>query len=154
MRIRAASANDLNAVNELTFEMHEHLGSLVGIKFTFGDLKEEMCENPEDLKNVYVAEQDGKIVGYLSFSPKVEENEFFGKYYHLYHIAVRREFRRQGIATKLFNALLKKAKRENVNIVGGTFCMNQPALRFAQKMGCNPIETVLILDNAHRLKSL
>jgi len=154
MRVRAATAKDLNAVNELTFEMHEHLGSLVGIKFTIRDLKEEMYENPEDLKNVYAAEQDGKVVGYLSFSPKVEENEFFGKYYHLYHIAVKREFRRQGIATKLFNALLKKAKRENVNIVGGTFCMNKPALKFAQKMGCKPIETVLILDNTRRLRNL
>ena len=152
LRIRKAIATDIEAVNELTFEMHNHLGSLVGIKFTMEDLKEEMYEDTEDLKNVHVAEVDGKVVGYMSFSPQAEENEFFGKYYHLYHVAVKPKFRRKGIATKLFATLLEKAKQEHANIVGGTFLLNKPALRFARKMGFKPIETVLILDSTRRLK--
>jgi ribosomal protein S18 acetylase RimI-like enzyme len=132
--------------------MHNHLGALVGIKFTKEELKEEMYKSEQDLKNVYVAESDGKVVGYISFSPKPEENEFFGKYYHLYHLIVKQEFRRKGIAAKLFKILLRNAKQENVSIVTGTFCLNKAGLKFYQKMGFKPIETTLILDNTKKLK--
>ena len=113
------------------------------------------CGDPEsedDLKNVYVAESEGDVIGYISFSHKTEENEFFGKYYHLYHIVVKREFRGKGAAAKLFNILLKKAKRENVNIVCGTFCLNKEALKFYRRMGFKPISTTLIIDNLRKLK--
>jgi len=70
MRIRRALVKDLGTINELTFEMHNHLGSLVGIKFNMEDLKEEMYESKQDLKNVYVAESNGKVVGYMAFSPR------------------------------------------------------------------------------------
>jgi ribosomal protein S18 acetylase RimI-like enzyme len=143
---------DLDAVNELTFEMHNYLGSLVGISFTMRQLKDEMYENEKDLTNVYVAEFDRKVVGYMAFSQNIHENEFFGKYYHLYHIAVKQEFRRKGVASKLFNILLRKAKRENVNIVTETFCLNKDGLKFYRKMGFNPIETVLIANNTKKLK--
>jgi ribosomal protein S18 acetylase RimI-like enzyme len=143
---------DLDAINELTFEMHNFLGSLVGVRFSVGQLKDEMYENEEDLNNVYVAEFDGKVVGYMAFSQDVRENEFFGKYYHLYHIAVKQEFRMKGVASKLFNILLRKAKRENFNIVTETFCQNKEALEFYGKKGFKPIETVLMIDNKKKLK--
>lgn len=152
IRTRRALIKDLDAINELTVEMHNYLGALVGIKFNREELKEEMFESEKDLKNVYVAEFDGKVVGYMSFSQKIDENEFFGKYYHLYHLAVKQEFQRKGIASKLFSILLRKAKQENVNIVTGTFCLNKAGLKFYQKIGFKPIETVLILDNAKKLK--
>jgi ribosomal protein S18 acetylase RimI-like enzyme len=150
IRTRRALVKDLDAVNELTFEMHNYLGSLVGISFTMRQLKDEMYQNEKDLTNVYVAEFDGKVVGYMSFSQNIHENEFFGKHYHLYHIAVKQEFRRKGVASKLFKILLRKAKRENVNIVTKTFCLNKDGLKFYRKMGLNPIETVLISNNAKK----
>jgi ribosomal protein S18 acetylase RimI-like enzyme len=143
---------DLDAINELTFEMHNSLGSLVGVRFSVGQLKDEMYENEEDLNNVYVGEIDGRVVGYMAFSQDVRENEFFGKYYHLYHIAIKQEFRREGVASKLFNILLRKAKREKMNIVTETFCHNKEALEFYGKKGFKPIETVLIIDNKKKLK--
>jgi len=78
IRIRSALVKDLDAINELTFEMHNHLGALVGIKFNTKELKQEMYEKEEDLKNVYVAELNGKVIGYMAFSQEVHENEFFG----------------------------------------------------------------------------
>ena len=126
---------DLDAINELTIEMHNFLGSLVGLRFTMRQLKDEMYESEEDLKNVYVGESGGKVVGYVAFSQDVNENEFFGKYYHLYHIAVNQEFRRKGVASKLFSILLRKAKRENVNIVKETFCRNKEGSAFYRKNG-------------------
>jgi len=152
MRVRKALIKDLDAINELTFDMHDYLGALVGIKFTMDDLKEEIYQTREDLKNVYVAELDGKVVGYMSFSHKPEENEFFGKYYHLYHITVKQEHRGKGLATKLLNVLLQKAKRENVNILVGTLTPNKRAVNFYKKTGFKPIYTSLILDNTNKLK--
>jgi len=152
MRVRQALVKDLDALNELTFEMHDYLGSLVGVEFTVEDLKDEMYRNEEDLKNVYVAESDGKVVGYMSFSHKPEENEFFGRYCHLYHITVKREHRGKGIATKLIKVLLRKAKQENVNILVGTLTPNKQAIRFYQKLGFRPIYTSLVLDNTSKLK--
>jgi len=57
-----------------------------------------------------------------------------------------------GVASKLFNTLLKKAKWENVNIVTETFCLDKQGLEFCLKMGFKPIETVLIVDNLKKLK--
>jgi len=143
---------DLDAINELTFEMHNYLGSLVSISFTMRQLKDEIYENEKDLTNVYVAEFDGKVVGYMAFSQNTHENEFFGKYYDLYHIAVKQEFQRKGVASKLLNMLSRKAKRENVNIVTKTFCLNKDGLKFYRKKGFNPIETTMIADNTKKLK--
>ena len=143
---------DLDAINELTFEMHNYLGSLFGISFTLKQLKDEIYENEKDLTNVYVAEFDGKVVGYMAFSQNILENEFFGKYYDLYHIEVEQEFQRKGVASRLLNALSRKAKRENVNIVTKTFCTNKNGLKFYRNRGFNPIETVLIADNRQKIK--
>jgi len=152
IKTRRALVKDLDAINELTLEMHTYLGALVGIKFSKEELKHEMYENEDDLKNVYVAVSDGKVVGYMAFSPEIQENEFFGRYYDLEHIVVKRGFRRKGIAFQLFNILLKKAKQENVNIATGTLCLNKEALKFYQKAGFKPISTGLILDNTKKLK--
>jgi ribosomal protein S18 acetylase RimI-like enzyme len=103
IQTRRAVVKDLDAINELTFEMHNHLGALVGIKFNKQELANEMYENEEDIKNVYVAEKDAEVIGYMAFSKEVHENEFFGKYYHLYHMAVKQKFRRKVVASKLFN---------------------------------------------------
>ena len=152
IRTRRAVVKDLDVINELTFEMHVFLGSLVGIRFNARELEDEMYENEEDLKNVYVGEFDGNVVGYLAFSQELLESEFFGKYYQLYHIAVKQEFRRRGVASELFNVLLRKARRERVNVVTGTLCLNKAGLKFYRKNGFKPIETVLLLDNMRKLK--
>ena len=150
IRIRRAVVKDLDAINELTFEMHSFLGSLVGVRFTMRQLKDEMYDG-KDLKNVYTAESNGKVVGYMAFSQDVRENEFFGKHYHLFHMAVKQEFRRKGVASRLFNILLRKAKRENVNVVTETFCVNKDGLEFYRQTGFKPVETVLIIDNTKKL---
>jgi ribosomal protein S18 acetylase RimI-like enzyme len=149
---RKATIKDLPAINELTFEMHDDLGALVGLKFNKQDLADEMYERGEDLKNVYVAENNTRVVGYMAFSKEIRENEFFGRYYHLYHIVVKKEFRRKGAAFKLFSILLRKAEQENVNIVTETLCSNKGAKEFFSRMRFKPMETVLILDRLKKLK--
>jgi N-acetylglutamate synthase-like GNAT family acetyltransferase len=66
---RRATLEDLVAINQLTFEMHNHLGRLVGLRFKKQDLAEEMYQGEDDLKNVYVAENNAEVVGCIA-SPK------------------------------------------------------------------------------------
>jgi ribosomal protein S18 acetylase RimI-like enzyme len=70
----------------------------------------------------------------------------------LYHIAVKKEFRRKGVASKLFSILLRKAEKENVNVVAETLCLNKDAQKFFLRMKFKPVETVLILDKLQKLK--
>ncbi len=77
IQTRRAVVKDLDAINELTFEMHNHLGALVGIKFNMQELANEMYENEEDIKNVYVAEKDAEVIGYMAFSKEVHEKRVF-----------------------------------------------------------------------------
>jgi ribosomal protein S18 acetylase RimI-like enzyme len=149
---RRATVDDVAAINQLTFEMHNHLGELVGLKFTKLNLAEEMYEKEDDLKNVYVAENSTGVVGYMAFSQEIRQNEFFGKYIHLYHIAVKKEFRRKGVASKLFSILLRRAEHENVNIVTETLRLNKDAQKFFSRMKFKPIETVLIVDRLKKLR--
>jgi N-acetylglutamate synthase-like GNAT family acetyltransferase len=152
IRIRRATVEDLVGINQLTFEMHNHLGRLVGLKFNKQDLAEEMYQGEDDLKNVYVAENNAGVVGCVAFSQEILENEFFGRYIHLYHITVKKELRRKGVASKLLTILLRKAEKENVNIVTNTLYLNKDAQQFFSRMKFKPIETVLILDRLKKLK--
>jgi hypothetical protein len=67
---------DLVAINQLTLEMHNHLGRLVGLKFTKQDLAEEMYQGEDDLKNVYVAENNAGVVGCVAFSQEISKTNF------------------------------------------------------------------------------
>jgi ribosomal protein S18 acetylase RimI-like enzyme len=75
-KIRRALIKDLDAINELTIEMHNYLGALVGIKFSRKELKEAMYGNEQNLENMYVAESDGKVVGYMSFPIRLMKTSF------------------------------------------------------------------------------
>jgi len=117
MRIRQAKQEDIEEINRLTVQMHNHLGRLVGIKFTEDELEEEFFSESDSLDGVYVAEVDGKIVGYISFSNKIREDEWCGRYYRLDHLIVDEKHRRKGYGTKLLGALFQKARKDDANVV-------------------------------------
>jgi len=91
MRVRRALLKDLNAVNELTFEMHEHLGALVSIKFTLEDLNMKCTEAKKTSRTCTLPNWMERSWATCSSPTSPEENEFFGKHHHLYHIAVKQE---------------------------------------------------------------
>ncbi|HIP57034.1 MAG TPA: N-acetyltransferase [Ignisphaera aggregans] len=87
----------------------------------------------------YVAEVDGKVVGYVM--PRVEEGTGFIKPVrrrlgHIVSVAVREKYRRRGLATMMMLATLESLKREfsveeaylEVRV------SNEPAIRLYQKL--------------------
>ena len=108
--IRRAAKEDIKSINRLTLQMHNHLGKLVGIEFSLDELEGEFYDESDSLDGVYVAEVDGENVGYISFTKKIHEDEWCGRYYRLDHLIVDEKHRRKGYGTKLFEVLLHAAQ--------------------------------------------
>jgi len=152
MRVRRAKREDIEEINRLTVQMHNHLGRLVGIEFTLEDLKEEFFSESDSLDGVYVAEVDGKVVGYVSFSNKIHEDEWCGRNLRLEHLIVDEKHKRKGYGTKLIETLLQKARKYNANIIADTFTKNVGTIEFFKSLGFKPFETIFLLDRKGALK--
>lgn len=153
MRVRQAKHEDIDEINRLTLQMHNHLGWLVGMQFTQDDLEDEFFSKSDRLEGVYVAEVDAKVVGYISFSNKVREDEWCGRYYRLEHLIVDKRHRRKGYGTKLFEVLLQKAQKDDANLVTDTFVGNKGTIAFFKSLDFKPFETIFLLDRKKRLKT-
>ncbi len=153
MIVRKATKRDLERINHLSMCMHKYMGENIGVKLTRKELKGESY-NEGDLKNhhIFVAVVDGEVVGFISFNKKIEEDEWFGKHFHMDHIVVDDKFRCKGIGKALFNAILEKAKRNKTNIKIDTLVTNLPAINFYEKLGFKPLETHMILDLQKRIR--
>jgi GNAT superfamily N-acetyltransferase len=151
LRVGKAKLEDIDEINTLTMEMHNHLGRLVGIKFTQDELEDEFFSE-SDLDSVYVAEVDGKVVGYISFSKEIHEDEWCGRNYRLEHLIVEEKHRRKGYGTKLLKALIKKARRDEANVVTDTFPKNKGTIEFYKSLGFKPFNIIFLLDRKKRLK--
>ena len=152
MRVRRAKREDIEEINRLTVQMHNHLGRLVGIEFTLEDLKEEFFSESDSLDGVYVAEVDGKVVGYVSFSNKIHEDEWCGRNLRLEHLIVDEKHRRKGYGTKLLEVLLRRARKYNANVITDTFTKNTGTIEFFKSLGFKPFETIFLLDRKGALK--
>ena len=150
--IRRATKKDIKSINRLTLQMHNHLGQLVGIRFSFDELEDEFYDETDSLDEVYVVEVESEVVGYLSFTHKVFEDEWCGRYYRLDHLIVDEKHRRKGYGTKLFEVMLQKAQNDDANVVADTFVGNIGTVEFFKRLGFKPFSTIFILDRKRRLK--
>jgi len=152
MRVRQAKREGIEEINRLTLQMHNHLGRLVGIEFSSDDLEEEFFSKSCSLDGVYVAEVNGKVVGYTSFSKQIREDEWCGRYYRLEHLIVDEKHRRRGYGTKLLEVLLLRAQKDETNVVADTFVNNKGTIEFFKSLGFKPYETIFLLDRKKRLR--
>lgn len=152
MQVRQAKREDIEEINRLTLQMHNHLGRLVGIKFILDDLEEEFFDESDSLDEVYVAEVNGEVVGYISFSEKIREDEWCGRYLRLDHLIVDEKHRRKGYGTKLLEFLLQKAQKDDANVIADTFTKNKGTIGFLKSLGFKPFETIFLLDREGKLK--
>jgi len=142
--IRKARLEDLGAINDLTDAMHQYLAGLYGLKLSKEELEEEHYDE-DDLEQTYVAEDvERGVIGYMSFSKG--RDEWAGLHFELEHLVVHENYRGLSVARKLFEILLKRARRERVNITTGTLARNRGALRFYRKLGFKPLSVGLLLD--------
>ena len=150
--IRRAGKEDIESINRLTLQMHNHLGQLVGIRFSFEELEDEFYDETDSLDEVYVAEVESEVVGYISFTHKILEDEWCGRYYRLDHLIVDEKYRRKGYGTKLFEVILQKAQKDDANVVADTFVSNMETVGFFKRLGFKPFSMIFILDRKRRLK--
>lgn len=147
--VRKARESDLEAINGLTDALHNYLAGLYGLELSAEELDEEHYEEDE-LENIYVAQvKECLVVGYMSFS--LGRDEWAGSHYELEHIVAHKDYRGLGIARKLFDILLERARLEGVNITTGTLYRNERALRFYEKLGFKPLSVGLLLDIKKRI---
>ena len=152
MRVRPAKREDIEEINRLTLQMHNHLGQLVGIEFTVDGLEDEFYDESDSLDGVYVAEVDRKVVGYISFSDKIREDEWCGRYFALEHLIVDKKHRRKGYGTRLLEVLLQRSQKDNANVVADTFVKNEGTIKFFRSLGFEPFERIFLLDRKGKLK--
>lgn len=77
----------------------------------------------------FVAEIDGKIVGHGGFTAILDEGD-------ITNIAVRPEFRRKGLASKILEAMIDSANKQNLSFLTlEVRSQNTPAIRLYEKYG-------------------
>lgn len=152
MRVRPAKREDTEEISRSTLQIHNHLGRLVGIEFSVDDLEDEVYDESDSLDEVYVAEVDGQVVGYIPFSSKTREDEWCGKYYALEHLIVDKRHGRKNYGAKLLRALLQRAQKEDASVVADTFVKNKGTMEFFKSLGFKPFETIFLLDREGKLK--
>jgi len=140
--IRKAKPEDVERIVQITAEAFEGytvyylLEKKFGVKFggkpwsewKGGELK-AFCESSLDW--VYVAEQNGTVVGYMTYSlDRVRRVGSVG------NNAVSLPYQRRGIATNLLKTVLEALKQEGMEYAQvGTMEIDIPAMRLYEKAG-------------------
>lgn len=121
--IREATENDYPVINKILLKLQNYhseniprIYKKLDIFFTF----DEYLKILED-KNIYflLATFNNEVIGliWLSFSEKLSKYEYHRKQIWIEGIYVRAEYRRKGIAKKLLNETINKAKFLNAQSI-------------------------------------
>ncbi len=131
--IRAGVAEDVSATYKLIKELADFENEPNAVVISESDLlRDGFGSNPN--YHLMVAEYNGKIIGialyYYCYST------WRGKYLYLEDLIVTESFRRKGVGSKLFEALMNKTKIEGLKQMGWQVLdWNQPAIEFYKKYG-------------------
>lgn len=143
INIRSAELRDIPALGRLLYEVHKvhsdvrpDLFKAGARKYTDGQL-EEILQSGE--RPVFVAEQDGQVVGYAFCIPK----QFVGdrsmtdvRTLYIDDLCVDEAARGKHIGTKLYDFVLDFAKRQGYyNVTLNVWADNKAAVKFYEKIG-------------------
>lgn len=143
INIRSAELRDIPALGRLLYEVHKvhsdvrpDLFKAGTRKYTDGQL-EEILQSGE--RPVFVAEQDGQVVGYAFCIPK----QFVGdrsmtdvRTLYIDDLCVDEAARGKHIGTKLYGFVLDFAKRRGYyNVTLNVWADNKAAVKFYEKIG-------------------
>lgn len=102
---------------------------------------EQLAANESVL--IFVAEKDGQVVGGLT-SHILPSTYFQTAEVYVYDLAVKTEFQRQGIGTKLMNGIKNYCRKSNVReIFLQADTIDEHAVKFYKKIGGLPEEDVV-----------
>lgn len=143
INIRSAELRDIPALGRLLYEVHKVHSDVRPDLFKAGARKytdeqlEEILQSGE--RPVFVAEQDGQVVGYAFCIPK----QFVGdrsmtdvRTLHIDDLCVDEAARGKHIGTKLYDFVLDFAKRQGYyNVTLNVWADNKAAVKFYEKIG-------------------
>jgi len=98
---------------------------------------------------IYVAEDKGRIVGYITGNIELQKNKwdlFFKKgerYMDIIYFYILKKFRNKGVGTKLMNAILNAAHGKGIRkfkVIAATKDLNR-AVKFYKRFGFKPYAT-------------
>lgn len=141
--IRKAELRDIPALGRLLYEVHKVHSDVRPDLFKAGARKytdeqlEEILQSGE--RPVFVAEQDGQVVGYAFCIPK----QFVGdrsmtdvRTLYIDDLCVDEAARGKHIGTKLYDFVLDFAKRQGYyNVTLNVWADNKAAVKFYEKIG-------------------
>ena len=88
-----------------------------------------------DIAHYFVAENDGRVVGYIGMYITVDTA-------NITNVAVKEEYRRQKVAQKLINCLIEKSNEEKLDFITlEVRKSNNPAISLYQKFGFTIVGT-------------
>lgn len=141
--VRFAEEKDLERVNELRAQVNDvHVKGRPDI-FKPGfcqelkDVVYEMCN--DENKNIIVAERDGVICGMVCVEYIIRPESPYNlerKFYHIVEVAVDEAFRRQGVASEIFEFIKKDAKERGLKRIElDVWGFNESAREFYESVG-------------------
>lgn len=141
--IRQAVFEDLTFVRQLNYELFEqeyHLfNKNLDVNWPFSDWGEKYFINMINAQTVLVAENNGKILGYLAGSVKIKRSYMCEAFSEIENMLVAEEYRQHGIGSRLVERFKELAKNEGTGIIRVTvYADNNRAIGFYKKMGLLP----------------
>lgn len=140
MEIRKAKKEDLQEIKNLRYALakfEKKLGhNIVEPEWPYTEVGEKDLNYFLNEQYIYVAEEDGKIVGFITgeiFKKKVWYTVQLGSINNLYIIE---KYRNNGIGKKLMQTMINALKEKGItNIELNTFSSNVDAIKFYEKLG-------------------
>ena len=135
MTIRKGLKTDLPTTLELIRELADYENALNQVTITLEELeKDGFGESPSYW--FLVAEKNTEIIG-LSFY-WIRYSTWKGKFLFLEDFVIKKEYRNQGIGSKLFEETIKVSKKLNLNgMIWQVLDWNIPAINFYKKYNAN-----------------
>ncbi|MDR2901767.1 MAG: GNAT family N-acetyltransferase [Lactobacillales bacterium] len=142
IKIRSARKNDIDALVEMQvgFEKYfQKLGSCEVYKINKAARRKDIMDlnfSKNHIMRTLVAEIDGVVVGRISFYKGYVAEVPPCYIFRLSGVFVREQYRRMGITKKLFDALIKIAKREKITSISwSVWGPNTSAVKFYDAIG-------------------
>ena len=148
--IRPARPGELKIVQDLNHELflsdQRHFGDL-NLDWPYQEDGEEYFTQLVNGESgvCYVAEVEGKVIGYAAGGIMYKHSAYNGKRAELENMFVKAEYRSQGIGGKLVDAFFAWAKSQQADMaVVNAFSPNTQAIAFYEHAGFEPYSVYLM----------